>query len=88
MLWCVDCRRIARNRASWWGWLGGLLFALVVGAYVWFVIQPTDLVVGGWAGTLVAAAWIGQKIAREMVYGWMRFRNSRAVEAVPPAETD
>ena len=52
--------------------------------YVWLVIEPTDLVIGGWLATCVAAVWIGQKVAREMVYGFMRFQNARAVEAVPP----
>lgn len=84
MLWCADCRRIARNRAGWWGWLGGIVFALGVGVYVWFGVRPTDVVVGGWAATLVAAVWIGQKVAREIAYGVMRFRNARAAEAVPP----
>jgi hypothetical protein len=34
--------------------------------------------------TVVAAIWISSKVAREIVYGAMRFRNARAVEAVPP----
>lgn len=84
MLWCTDCRHRARERASWWGWLGGLLFAAGVALYVWVAVRPTDLVIGGWAGTLVAAAWIGQKVSRELIYGGMRFRNARAIEAVPP----
>lgn len=84
MLWCRDCRARARNRASWYGWIGGIAFAAACAAYVWFVIVPTDLVIGGWLATLVAAAWIGQKVAREMIYGAMRFLNARAVEAVPP----
>lgn len=84
MLWCEDCRHRARERASWWGWLGGVGFAAAVALYVWVVVQPTDLVVGGWLGTLAAAVWIGQKVARELIYGGMRFRNARAVEAVPP----
>ena len=85
LLWCDGCRRRARNRAAWWGWLGGLGFGAAVGMYVWFVIQPTDLVIGGWLGTGVAAIWIGQKIAREMVYGAMRLKNAAAVDAVPPS---
>ncbi len=84
MLWCENCRLKARNRAGWWGWAGGFAFALACAAYVWFVVQPTDLVIGGWLGTLVAAVWIGQKVAREIIYGGMRFKNARAVEAVPP----
>ena len=84
LLWCEGCRKQARNRASWYGWVGGLGFAAFCALYVWIVIVPTDLVIGGWLGTLVAAAWIGQKVAREMIDGGMRFLNARAVEAVPP----
>ena len=85
MLWCEDCRRRARDRAAWWGWAGGLAFGAVVALYVWLAIRPTDLVIGGWTATVVAAVWIGQKVAREMIYGGMRFKNARAVEAVPPS---
>lgn len=88
MLWCDDCRRRARERAAWWGWLGGMLFGAGVAAYVWGVIRPTDLVLGGWVATVVAGIWIGQKVARELVYGGMRVMNSRATEAVPPTLDD
>ncbi|MGY8776794.1 MAG: hypothetical protein ACKVIN_01595 [Longimicrobiales bacterium] len=83
MLWCDTCRRKARARAAWWGWLGGLLFTAGMGVYVWFTVRPTDLVVGGWMATMIAAIWIGQKVAREFAYGGMRFLNARAVEALP-----
>jgi hypothetical protein len=55
-----------------------------VALYVWAFIRPTDLVIGGWIGTVVAAVWIGAKVAREIVYGAMRFRNAHAVDAMPP----
>jgi hypothetical protein len=84
LLWCARCRALARNRSAWLGWLGGLLFGGAVALYVWVVVQPTDLVIGGWIATLVAAVWIGSKVARELVYGVMRFRNAHAVEAMPP----
>jgi len=87
LLWCNHCRHSARERAAWWGWLGGLGFGLALAIYVWFGVRPTDLVIGGWAGTLVAGVWIGQKVARETVYGAMRFKNARAVDAVPPSPT-
>jgi len=32
----------------------------------------------------IAAVWIGSKVARELIYGAMRFRNAHAVEAMPP----
>jgi acyl-CoA synthetase (AMP-forming)/AMP-acid ligase II len=84
MLWCSACRARARARAAWLGWLGGLLFGAGVAIYVWTAIRPTDLVIGGWIATVVAAVWIGSKVARELVYGIMRFRNVHAAEASPP----
>jgi hypothetical protein len=33
---------------------------------------------------VVAAIWIGSKVAREIAYGAMRFKNARAVDAMPP----
>lgn len=85
LLWCEDCRRKARARAAWWGWLGGLVFAGGVAVYVFLVIRPT-LIIGAWIATVVAAVWLGQKVAREFAYGVMRYRNARAVEAVPPVD--
>jgi len=61
-----------------------MIFGGCVALYVWTTIRPSDLVMGGWIATLVAAVWIGSKIARELVYGFMRFRNAHAVEARPP----
>jgi hypothetical protein len=66
------------------GWVGGAIFGAGVALYIWGVIQPTDLVVGGWIATVVAAVWIGSKVARELVYGVMRIRNVHAAEAMPP----
>jgi hypothetical protein len=54
--------------------------------YVWLVIRPTDLVIGGWVATVVAAVWIGSKVGREIAYGTMRYRNRGAVDASPPVE--
>jgi hypothetical protein len=86
LLWCDRCQARARDRASWWGWAGGLLFGAGVALYIGAVIRPTDLVIGGWIGTVIAAVWIGSKVARELVYGAMRLRNAPAVEAEPESE--
>lgn len=84
LLWCDRCRERARERAAWWGWLGGILFGIAVALYVWIAVRPSDLLIGGWFGTVIAATWIGSKIGREIAYGVMRYKNARAVEAVPP----
>jgi len=87
LLWCDRCVARARDRAGWWGWLGGLVFGAGVALYIWTFVRPSDLVVGGWLATVVAAVWIGAKVVREIVYGAMRLRNARAVEAEPPSQT-
>lgn len=74
LLWCERCRLVARNQAGWWGWVIGLGFAGCVAAYVWGVVRPTDLVIGGWVATVVAAAWTGSKVGRVIVFGVLRAR--------------
>ena len=76
-----DCNTCSRR-----GFLKSSAAALGAGValYIWIVMRPTDLVIGGWVATVVAAVWIGKKIAREIVYGAMRSRNVPATEAIPP----
>ena len=86
LLWCDRCRALAHDRAGWWGWVGGWIFGLLIAAYVWIVIRPTDLVIGGWFGTVAMAIWLGAKVSREVVYGVLRFKNTPATDAIPPKE--
>lgn len=88
LLWCEACRRSARADAARWGWIAGGVAAAALALWIWLVIQPSNLVIGGWIATVVAALWIGSKVAREIAYGIERYRNRRAVEAVPPAAPD
>lgn len=85
LLWCEECRWAARERAAWWGWAQGLAFGALVAAYVFLVVRPTDLIMSAWIATVVAAVWIGARIGREIAYGVMRFVNTPALEAMPPA---
>ena len=64
--------------------LSCLAFGACIAAFIWIGIQPSDLIVGAWAGTVVAAIWLGSKVSRELAYGVMRFRNTHAADAVPP----
>ena len=84
LLWCEDCRESARRRSAAWGWGAGAVLAAVLALWIWLHIQPSDLVIGGWIATVVAALWVGARVGREIAYGVMRFNNHKAAEAVPP----
>lgn len=87
LLWCTPCRFRARERAAWWGWTQGLVFGGGVAAYVFLVVRPTDLVLGGWIATVVAAVWVGSRMGREVAYGVIRYLDTRqdvARESAPP----
>lgn len=85
LLWCESCRAAAQARATRIGLLVGAGLAGLLAIWIWTVVRPSrDLVLGGWIAIVVAAYWIGGKIARELAYGVERYRNRRATEAVPP----
>ncbi len=85
LLWCEGCRAGARVRAGQWGWVAGMVLALLLSAWIWLVVQP-NLLIGAWVGTVAASLWVGAKVAREVIYGAMRLQNAPAVEVVPASE--
>lgn len=88
LLWCEECREAARRRAGTWGWGAGAILALGLALWIWLFIKPSDLVIGGWIATVVAALLLGSRVGREIAYGVMRFNNQKAAEAVPPGPAD
>lgn len=88
LLWCDDCRDAAQHRATSSGWMVGAALAVVLSLWIWFVIQPSDLVIGGWIGSVLAAFYVSARVAREILYGASRFGNRPAVEAVPPTHDE
>lgn len=74
LLWCTTCVTRTRDRASRIGWMAGGTLALGLGLWIWTAVRPSDLVLGGWIATLVAAAWLGSKLAREIAFGVFRYR--------------
>lgn len=84
LLWCAECREAARRHAGLWGWGFGTLLAVGLALWIWLVVQPSNIIIGGWVATVVAALWIGSRVGREVAYGVIRFQNRKAVEAVPP----
>lgn len=74
MLWCETCLSVARIRAARVGWGFGIGLAAALAAWIWIVVRPSDLVPGAWLAILVAAAWLGAKLAREVAFGVYRAR--------------
>lgn len=85
LLWCEECLERARTRATWYGWASGAGLAVVLCLWIWFVIQPDlSLIPSAWVATVAVAFYLGGRVARELIYGSMRWQNRRAVEARPP----
>ena len=77
LLWCAGCRLRARLIATRKGRIAATVLAAVAAGYVWGVIRPSDVVIGGWIATVIAAYWIGGKLAREIFYGIERSTKKR-----------
>lgn len=85
LLWCEDCRGVARRRAGVRGWIAGVVLAAFLALYIWFGIQPDlSLIPEVWIALLAASLYLGGRAARELFYGYDRIRNQRALEAKPP----
>jgi hypothetical protein len=85
LLWCERCREESRRRALILGYVAGFVLAGLLALWIWLVVQPSDLVLGGWIATVVATVWVGARVSREIIYGAMRFQNRRAAQATPPS---
>ena len=47
LLWFEECREAARQRAGVWGWAIGFVLAVCLALWIWLVVEPSDLVIGG-----------------------------------------
>ena len=74
-LWCEFCVSEARRLASRTGYVAGGVMAAALAAWIWLVQQPSDLVIGGWIATVVAAFWFGSRVSREISFGVQRFKH-------------
>lgn len=80
MLWCNACVNRARERCAGQGWVAGGFVAVGLSAWIWLVVQPSDLVLGGWVGVTLAAFYLSARLVREVTYGLERYRNVEGVE--------
>ncbi len=73
-LWCEGCIATARHRAKRVGWLCGAVLAGALALWIYLVQQPSRMLIGGWAGAVLATFWLGGRAGMEVTYGVLRFR--------------
>ena len=73
-LWCERCIAAARARAKRVGWICGAVLAAALALWVYFVQQPSRMLIGGWLGAVLATLWLGGRAGMEVAYGILRFR--------------
>ena len=74
LLWCDECKEAAQARAANQSWFVGLPVATALALWIWLYVQPSNLVIGGWIGTVLAAFYLTARLAREVLYGVARMR--------------
>jgi len=84
MLWCDRCRLAVHARATRRSWVVGFVVASALSLWIWLSIEPSNLVIGGWIGTVLAAFYVAARVAREVLYTLARLGKHDVVEAVPP----
>ena len=84
LLWCDACREGVQARVARQSWYG-LVVAVLLALWIWLYIQPSDLVIGGWIGTVVGAFYVTARVVREVLYGVARVRGSAADPSAIPA---
>jgi len=62
----------------------GLATTVILTLWIWLFVQPSNLVIGGWVGTVLAAFYVTARVAREVLLAAARIRNRPADGAVPP----
>ena len=86
MLWCEGCCESARSRSSSQSRIIGFIVAVILSVWIYLYIQPSDLVIGGWIGTVLAAFYVSARVAREVLYAVKRINNRAMDQAVPPRQ--
>jgi hypothetical protein len=61
----------------------GLATAVILTLWIWLFVQPSDLVIGGWVGTVLAAFYVTARVAREVLLAAARMRSRPAEGEVP-----
>ena len=74
-LWCEGCIAAVRALANRVGWAFGVVLAAALAAWIYFVQRPSNMLIGGWIGAVLATLWLGSRAGKELCYGVLRFRD-------------
>lgn len=80
LLWCEACQAAAQARAVGQSWYFGLAAGVALALWIWLYVQPSNMLIGGWIGTVVGAFYVTARVTREVLYGIARVRG----EALDP----
>lgn len=86
ILWCDECRLTVHARATRKSWRAGLVVATALALWIWLYIEPSNLVIGGWIGTVLAAFYVAARVTREVLYTMARLGKRDLAEPVPPEQ--
>jgi len=64
--------------------MSGLATAVILTLWIWLFVQPSNLIIGGWVGIVLAAFYVTARVAREVLLAAARMRNRPVDGAVPP----
>ena len=78
LLWCEACKDEVRARTARQSWYYGLVAAVLLALWIWLYVQPSNLVIGGWVGTVVGAFYVTARVVREVLYATARIRGEAA----------
>ena len=74
MLWCDGCIARARARSKRIGLLSGAVVAAGLASWIYLVLRPSAMLLGGWIGAVLATLWLVARAATELSYGALRVR--------------
>tara|TARA_B100000953_G_scaffold138285_1_gene114541 strand:+ start:115 stop:456 length:342 start_codon:yes stop_codon:yes gene_type:complete len=86
MLWCRECIDTGRSWAKARSWLVGVCIGLVLALWIWIVVEPSSMLIGGWVGTVLAAIYVSARVTREILYGAIRMKTSPESQVVSSDE--
>ena len=86
LLWCKDCIDSVRNWAKGRSWMVGFCIGIILFAWIWIVVEPSRALMGGWAGTVLAAIYVSARVTREVLYGAIRMKTSPESQVVSSDE--